>query len=310
MVGHVDYPKDITVLSLCAGYGGLELGLAGALANRLRVVAVEIEAFALANLEAKAAQGRLAVEALWPDLRTFPAERFRGCFDLLAAGYPCQPHSCSGKRRGSADERWIWPDIARCIGLVRPEFVFLENVPGHLSSEFDGVLRDLDEMGFLVAAGLFSALESGVSIEHGRRLFVLGQAAGDRCTEARLSIRQGKSGQAAIDSGRSGPMVGPADGQGYERMRSTGKGRRTFTAEPGLAVAPQGVYQEPWEAKRSLEPRLGRAAHGPSFRVDRLRLLGNGVVPAQAELAFRALYGLLMDAIISNSGRSKSPRGV
>ena len=76
----MDNPKDITVLSLCSGYGGLELGLSRTLANPLRVVAVEIEAYALATLVAKAEAGKLAIEALWPDLKTFPAERFRGCW--------------------------------------------------------------------------------------------------------------------------------------------------------------------------------------------------------------------------------------
>lgn len=121
-------------MSLCSGYGGLELGLARALADPLRVVAVEIEAFALANLVAKAEEGKLAVEALWPDLRTFPAERFRGCFDFVLAGFPCQPFSCAGKQGGGSDERHLWPDIAGIISAVRPRWVFLENVPGILST--------------------------------------------------------------------------------------------------------------------------------------------------------------------------------
>ena len=83
----MDNTKELTILSLCTGYGGLELGLSRALANPLGVVAVEVEAYALANLVAKTETGKLAIEALWPDLKTFPAERFRGCFDFILAGY-------------------------------------------------------------------------------------------------------------------------------------------------------------------------------------------------------------------------------
>jgi len=125
--------EEITVLSLCAGYGGLELGLALALENPLRVVAVEIEAYALANLVAKAEAGKLAIEALWPVVRTFPAERFRGVFDFVIAGYPCQPFSFAGKRAGGTDERHLWPDICSIIESVKPVYVCTENVSGLVS---------------------------------------------------------------------------------------------------------------------------------------------------------------------------------
>ena len=169
---HVDNPQDITVLSLCSGYGGLELGLSRALANPLRVVAVEIEAYALANLVAKAEEGSLAIEALWPDLRTFPAERFRGCFDFILAGYPCQGFSLAGKRLGADDPRHLWPAIAGIVAAVEPVWCFFENVPGHLSLGFPDVYCSLREMGYSVEAGLFTAAECGGTFE-GLRLFIL-----------------------------------------------------------------------------------------------------------------------------------------
>jgi len=296
--GYVDHPQELTVLSLCAGYGGLELGLARALANPLRVVAVEIEAFALANLEAKAAQGALAIDALWPDLRSFPAERFRGCFDFVIAGYPCQPHSCSGRRQGKHADRWLWPDIARCVGGVQPEFVFFENVAGHLSSAFDRVLGDLEALRYCLAPGLFTALEAGVSIEHGKRLFLLGQTTDRRRARARLSIRPGRQDQAETDAGRPGAMVGPTDGVGFPDVR---REPQSAVGWGGAQVAPQGIYQHPWEAQRYVEPGVGEPIDGVAggvvrSRVDQLRLVGNGVVPAQADLAFRTLRERLNDA--------------
>lgn len=288
----MDHPETITVLSLCSGYGGLELGLARALANPLRVVGVEIEAYALALLEAKAAEGSLAIEALWPDLRTFPAERFRGCFDFVLAGYPCQPFSVAGLRGGSKDARHLWPDIRRIIGELSPDLVFLENVHGHLSLGFDEVLLDLEKMDFLVATGLFSAMEAGLSIEHGKRLFVLGQASGRGGQQVfRLSEGSGRSVQTETDVGRPSEVLGSADG---ERLSSVGRQSQEAFDGRSLRVAPQGVGQYEWEAKRYVEPGLGQTADGPSRRVDRLRLIGNGVAPAQAELAFRALWDMLI----------------
>jgi len=168
----VDNTEAITALSLCAGYGGLELGLAAAIQRPMRVVAVEVEAFALANLVAKTEQGKMAVEAMWPDLRTFPAERFRGCFDFILAGYPCQPFSVAGKRQGEDDPRHLWPHIARIVKAIRPIYGFFENVPGHLTLGFPTVYRSLCDMGYSVEAGLFTAAEVGAP--HRReRLFIL-----------------------------------------------------------------------------------------------------------------------------------------
>lgn len=80
---NLDNPEPITILSLCTGYAGIELRLSQALQNPMRVVSVEIEAFAPANLVAKAEEGKPTIEALYPDLETFPGKRFFGCFDFL-----------------------------------------------------------------------------------------------------------------------------------------------------------------------------------------------------------------------------------
>lgn len=235
----------ITVLSLCTGYGGLELGLARALANPLRVVAVEVEAYALANLVAKAEAGKLAIEALWPDLRTFPAKRFRGCFDFVLAGYPCQPFSLAGRGTGRRHKHYLWPAIAGIVDAVEPQWVFLENVPNHLHEGFNRVQRDLCEMGFTLTSGLYEAAETGATIRS-RRLFVLAEAMcnGDRCAKATLRPRREKH----------------------------------INSMPG--VAPPGPDKV---------GEISRMADDGPCRVDRLRLLGNGVVPQQAEKAFRCL---------------------
>ena len=243
---NVANPKNITVLSLCTGYGGLEVGLARALANPLRVIAVEVETYALANLVAKTEEGKLAIEALWPDLRTFPAERFGGCFDFILAGYPCTPFSLAGRQTGKEHDHYIWPYIRRIIAGVQPEWVFLENVPNHLHKGFPRVLKSLERMGFVFASGLYEAAETGASIRS-RRLFVLAQA---------MRNRHG-SKETALQARR------------HEFLGS--------------------VYASPPPGPCKVADIPGMVDDGPS-RVDRLRLLGNGVVPQQAELAFRTLW--------------------
>lgn len=263
----MDNPKQLTVLSLCTGYGGLELGLSRALANPLRVVAVEIEAFALANLVAKVEEGRLAVEALYPDLRTFPAERFRGCFDFILAGYPCQPFSVAGKRHGTDDSRHLWPDIARIVQAVEPVWCFFENVSGHLSLGFSDVYCSLREMGYKVEAGLFTASECGLSFD-GQRLFILASMLYNGCSNE--------------NSKNTYLLIKTRDIQS--------SGRRQWAVKRLVRNVCSGLSSR-WKS----QPRICRSDDGTSYQVDRLRLLGNGVVPQQADKAFRELIKLFQE---------------
>ncbi len=283
----MDNSNDITALSLCTGYGGLELGLHRALGRSLRVVAVEIEAFAQANLVAKAEEGKLAVEALYPDIKTFPAGRFSGCFDFILAGYPCQPFSVAGKQKGEADPRHLWPFIRNHIQQIRPLFVFLENVAGHLRLGSDRVVRDLDELGYTVEADLFVASEVGLSMEKNERLFVLAQAAS---IDGGVLLQPKGSRKACIDAGGTSEVVEQTLCERHKHEKEQIRSGRDGIIDTSFAVAPQGIYQKPWEDSRTVESGMGRTVDGFASRVDELRLLGNGVVPAQAELAFRTLY--------------------
>ena len=288
----VDNPQEITVLSLCTGYGGLELGLAGALANPLRVVAVEIEAYAVANLVAKAEEGKLAIEALWPDLRTFPAERFRGCFDFVLAGYPCQPFSCAGKRQGAGDPRHLWPVIAGIVKAVEPGFCFFENVPGHLSLGFPDVYCDLRNMGYSVEAGLFTAAECGAPHRR-QRLFVLAHKQGQRLSDCLVCRNQKKRPRLTYESCDGKWPARPGQPQ-YEWEEPRVVGDTEHTGQGRGRRAAQRLEQGLEVQTEKIESRLDRATNGItcSLDVDILRLLGNGVVPQQAEKAFRYLWNL------------------
>ena len=167
--------SEITAVEFCFGYGGLHLGLKRVVPGLRLVAACEIEGFACANLVAKMEARLLDPAPVWTDLVSFPYERFHGLVDLVAAGIPCQPHSVAGKRQGGNDERFLFDLFLDGIARMRPGLLFIENVPGLLTSRMpDGslciryVLNRLEEIGYGVAdrqgrpsLGVFSAEEVG-----------------------------------------------------------------------------------------------------------------------------------------------------
>ena len=163
----------LDVLSVCAGYGGLDLALRLATGGRARTVAyVEREAAAVGVLAARMADGGLDDAPVWDDLGTFDGRPWRGVVDLVAGGIPCQPFSVAGKRGGLADERWLWPAMRRVVGECGAPLLLVENVPGFARSGLAAVLADLAEDGWDAEWGLFSA--AGVGLPHKReRLFLL-----------------------------------------------------------------------------------------------------------------------------------------
>ena len=130
----MDNTKELTHISLCAGYGGIDLGLKRVFPNMRTVAFSEIEAYAVANLVSKMEAGLLDIAPVWTNLKTFPWEDFRGKVDILSGGFPCQPFSTSGLRRGDEDPRHLFPYIKQGIKKLRPAFVFLENVEGIINA--------------------------------------------------------------------------------------------------------------------------------------------------------------------------------
>ncbi len=176
-MSHVD-SNAITHVSLCSGYGGIDLGLKRVLGERFRTVAYcEIEAFAVANLVSKASQGWLDNAPLWSDLKRFPWGKFRGLVDILSGGYPCQPFSAAGKRLGTEDPRHLWPYIADGIAAMRPSACFFENVEGHISLGLPDVIEDLGRLGYRTTWGIFSASEVGAPHQR-KRVFIMAHLRG------------------------------------------------------------------------------------------------------------------------------------
>ena len=184
----MDYSKELTHISLCAGYGGIDIGLKRAVGAIRTVAFSEIESFACANLVSKMESGLLDRAPIWTDLKTFPWSGFRGKVDLLSGGFPCQPFSSAGQRAGDEDPRHLFPHIVRGIReLERPPIVFFENVEGIINSKLKGddwndpqgtpvllhVIRELERLGYSATAGVFSASEIGAPHQR-KRVFILG----------------------------------------------------------------------------------------------------------------------------------------
>ena len=185
---NVDTTKKFNHISLCTGYGGIDLGLARVLPNLRTLAYCEIELYAIENLIDKMEKGIIAPAPIWSNLKTFPFDKFRGCVDLLSGGFPCQPFSSAGRRDGDTDPRHLFPFIKQGIIESRPAFVLLENVRGLVSSKLQSdewtdpketpvllhVLREMERIGYECHWGLFSARETG--LPHLRqRVFILGK---------------------------------------------------------------------------------------------------------------------------------------
>ncbi|WP_296763746.1 DNA cytosine methyltransferase [Sediminimonas sp.] len=183
---------------------------------------------------------------IWDDVTTFDGRPFRGAIDTILAGYPCQPFSAAGQRRGDTDERHLWPEVARIIREVDPEWVFLENVAGHVSLGLETVLRGLWGMGRTPAAGIFSAGETGAPHER-QRVFIVAY----RSSKRRQQDARGPSGDEEADgrAGRNkrepnGDHVSASGGEGMADAscpRPQGREQPGSTAERGcLPLFPPG----------------------------------------------------------------------
>lgn len=135
-------PTGLTELAICAGAGGGILG--GQLSGFRTVCAIEVEPYPREVLLRRQRDGVLPLFPIWDDAKTFDGRPWRGLVDVVTAGFPCPPFSVAGKQLGDDDPRNLWPDVARIIGEVGPDFVLLENVAALLRFGYYGrILADL-----------------------------------------------------------------------------------------------------------------------------------------------------------------------
>ena len=267
----------MTHLSLFSGIGGLDL--AAEWAGFTTVGQCEF-----ADYPTKVLEKHWPDVPRWRDIRTLTKESFyertgKRTVDVISGGFPCQPFSVAGKQKGKNDDRYLWPEMLRVIRELRPHCVVGENVPGILKIAAGQVVKDLERAGYHVVVFHYEAASVGAWHRRARVFFVgLADVADTACKRIQ--------GHAAICTAkpaeRSGQMQSDAESGNeavYDAMCSGRAGDARWKQLQELADG------RCWAA----EPDVGRVAHGIPARVDRLKCLGNAVVPQQAYPIFKAL---------------------
>jgi DNA (cytosine-5)-methyltransferase 1 len=208
----------------------------------------------------------------WPDTEIIDdvreladdADRFRGLVDIVVGGYPCQPFSLAGVRRGDKDDRHLWPEMLRIIQAVRPTWVIGENVAGHISMGLDEVLSDLEAANYTARTFVIPAVAADAPHRRDRVWIVAHtNSNGEPNDPARIKKRE--------------RMVANTNGSGCER-----EPRRQSRLELTNRNLAKRRFWEP-------EPAVGRVVNGLSGRVHRIKQLGNSIVP---QVAARILWAI------------------
>jgi len=233
---------------------------------------------------------------------------------LITGGFPCQPVSQAGQRRGKEDDRWLWPQMLRVISEVRPAWVLAENVTGLLTMGFYDCLSDLESAGYETISFVIPAC--GVNAPHRRaRIFIVGHSKHDgyqngysetgredtRGEQGGLCQLKGTGDVADTQGSRIGQELSGVAGKLLSKDRTSQEfessgGNSPNTYEQGLAFREsiRGNYEPKCSAPQrsdwwAAEPKLGRVANGIPSRVDRLKCLGNAVVPQQIYPMLKAI---------------------
>lgn len=274
----MDTDRLLTHLSLFSGIGGLDL--AAEWAGFQTVGQCEF-----ADYPTKVLEKHWPDVPRWRDIRTLTKESFyertgRRTVDVISGGFPCQPFSVAGKQRGKEDERYLWPEMLRVIRELRPHCVVGENVPGIIRIAAGQVVKDLEQAGYHVVVLNFEAAAVGAWHRRSRVFFVASDDPDVADTDKRSMRNDGDNQRAtAGEKHQTGDTGAGEVGAVYDTLRSGCQRIKRGEKSPELADG------RCWAA----ESGLGRMAHGIPHRVDRLKCLGNAVVPQQAYPIFRAI---------------------
>jgi len=336
-------------LHLFAGAGGGLL--ADLILGHTPVAAVEWDRYCCQVLRERAAEGWFpGLHVYEGDVRLFDPSEYAGRVDCIAAGFPCQDISSAGNRAGIAEgtRSGLWSEVVRVARIVRPRYLFLENVAAIVGLGLDTVLADLAAMGFDARWCCLRASDIGAPHQRDRwwcvaytarllgdggdddpgvglgteSLSELGNGSGsavvadtdhercrnesERCPAVaiarriRAEVTNSNFGRWTVepDLGRVANELAPSMDSAQGEIDDTERNPQASTTGDigsgpelqqvwlnGTATPSDGAAFSWWQ----VEPDVGRVANGIPKRVDRLKALGNGQVPAQAALAWRIL---------------------
>ncbi len=285
--------KKLTHLSLFSGIGGLDL-------------AAEWAGFETVGQCEYAEYPYHVLEKHWPDVHKWrdvhelsANEFYRrtgikpGELTCISGGFPCQPHSVAGKRKASNDERDLWPEFRRTVSEIRPGWIVAENVRGLFSSEygrfFGRILRDLDDLGYDVGWCCYRAADVG-AIHPRERVGIIAHSSSKRRMESKVKkyTAEWNKTQYGIITGGKGTINSNLDRKRLERLCQ----EQIYWIQGKQKFESCGEAAE-WSRRSNLfEPKLLRNYHGVPGALDRIKCLGNAVVPQQFYPIFRSIAEL------------------
>lgn len=297
-------------LSLFSGIGGLDL-------------AAEWAGFKTVGQCEAADYPTRILERHWPDVprwkdikdltgKSFYEKTGLQAVDIISGGFPCQPFSVAGKRRGEADERYLWPEILRVIGELRPAWVVGENVAGITSMALDTILSDLEGEGYSWRAFVFPACAVGAWHQRYRTAIVAHTESVGRQRNRETMEQERLDGSDERESERKRAFPNTNSGEAFWRRRVPG----TENIRKGDCAHRKGEKKHEPGEWRPVESRLGgvadgfphgmdrafminhyfdvesgapRIIDGAPYRKERLHCLGNAVVPQQFYPVFKGI---------------------
>jgi len=270
-------------LDLFSGIGGITLALQEWV---VPTAYCEIDPYCRGVLLSRMSEGKLPVAPIWDDVSTLKGTDIPVKPEIIYGGFPCQDISTAGCKSGLAGERsGLFYEIARLVDEIRPEFVFLENVAAIVSRGIDAVLGEFSKLRYNCRWGIVSARSLGAPHKR-ERWFLLAHSNSERCydwsdnRETRQVFADEEKNPEEIHEG------------GFEYVCELGQMGEIL---PGMGRAlmarRKGTVSE--NNQWGTEPRICRVVDGLPDRVDRVKALGNAVVPWQARVAFeRLLFNL------------------
>lgn len=276
----------LTHFSLFSGIGGIDL--AAEWAGFTTVGQVE-----WADYPTKVLEKHWPNVPRWRDIRSVTAEDFYKrtglqTVDLISGGFPCQPFSVAGKQKGKRDDRYLWPEMLRVIREIKPTWVLGENVPGILRIAGRTICEDLEREGYAVAVFNFEA--AAVGAPHRReRVFFVAHIMADTDSDGTQRDKSENWQRCGVEQGCKN--VAHAASEGLERevnqtRQVAGRSKRATQSRLGGMVNGISCWLDGyWK----VEPNIPRIVTGVKNRVDRLKCLGNAVVPQQVYPILKAI---------------------